>query len=215
MVVTGDIDLWAKNFPSEYIPAVIRLILNSWQTFKFACDLLEVPMTRSFCAHLRSNKNHLLDFFRIDWESNEIDNRGNITGRIDLKFSQGLDEKVYFSIECKRLRAIFPSGFDSLASKYVTDGMSRYFNGQYAKGLDRGGMLGYVMDGNCNEAVEDVQKAIEKRRLNLYMEEKETLKASSCIASKQVKETLHRYGPTNRFIIYHVFLPMSITPNAN
>ena len=215
MAVTGDVDFWAKNFPSEYIPVVIRLILNSWQTFKFTCDLLEVPMTRSFCAHLRSNKNHSLVFFRIDWESNEIDDSGDITGRIDLKFSQGLDEKVYFSIECKRLRVIFPNRFDSLASKYVTDGMSRYFNGQYAQGLDRGGMLGYVMDGNCNEAIKDVQKAIEKQRSDLYMQENETLKNSSCITSNQVKETLHKYGLRKKFTIYHIFLPMNVTANTN
>jgi len=215
MAVTGDIDLWAKNFPSEYIPAVIRLVLNSWQTFKFTGDPLEVPMTRSFCAHLRSNRNRSLDLFRIEWEPYEIDDRGNITGRIDLKFSQGFDEKVYFSIECKRLRVIFPSGFDNLASKYVTDGMSRYFNGQYAQGLDRGGMLGYVMDGRTDEAVQDVKKAIESHRVDLRMESDDTIRSSSCLSSEQVKETAHKYGPNDRFIIHHIFLPMSVPPNSN
>jgi len=215
MAVTGDINLWAKNFPSEYIPAVIRLILNSWQTFKFTCKPLEVPITQRLCAHLRNNKDRSFDFFRIDWEPYEIDDRGNITGRIDLKFSQGLDEKVYFSFECKRLRVIFPSGFDSLASKYVTDGMSRYFNGQYAQGLDRGGMLGYVMDGNIDEAIKDVQKAIEERRQNLYMSEGHTLKEATIISSEQVKESSHNYGPDGKFVIYHIFLPLSVLLNAN
>jgi len=132
-----------------------------------------------------------------------------------LKFSQGLDEKVYYSIECKRLHVSLPSGFKSLANEYVNEGMSRYFNGQYAQGLDRGGMLAYVMDSDCNKTIENVQKAIEKQRLNLHMQGNETLKASSCVVSKQVKETLHQYGPNKKFTIHHIFLPMNVTPSNN
>jgi hypothetical protein len=215
MSTTGDIDLWAKQFPTEAIPSILRLILSSWKTFKFTCKPFEVPITQRFCAHLRNNKNRSLHFFRIDWESYELDEEAQVTGRIDLKFSQGLDERIYFSIECKRLRIKRKEGIKSLAGDYVEKGMYRYFNGQYACDLDKGGMLGYVMDGNCNKAIKDVQKAIEKRRSSLYMQENEILKASSCIASKQVKETLHKYGPTKRFTIYHIFLPMNITPNTN
>ncbi len=72
-----------------------------------------------------------------------------------------------------------------------------------------------LTDGEIDEAIKDVQKAIEKRRLNLYIEKNETLKVSSCISSKQVKETFHKYGPTNKFTIYHVFLPVDITQNVN
>ena len=176
---------------------------------------MEVPITQRFCVHLRNNKNTSFDYFRIDWESYELDEEAQVTGRIDLKFSQGLDERVYFSIECKLLRVKRKQQFKSLAEDYVEEGMYRYFNGQYARDLDKGGMLGYVMDGNCNKAVKDVQEAIEKRRLNLYMQENETLKASSCITSKQVKETLHKYGPNEKFTIYHIFLPMDVTPNTN
>ena len=124
-------------------------------------------------------------------------------------------EKTYFSFECKRLSVHFSSGFETLAGKYVTEGMYRYFDGRYARDLDKGGMLGYVMDGNIEEAIEDIQKAVEKRRSNLYMQENETLKASSCITSKQVKETTHKYGPNERFTIYHIFLPMNIVPINN
>lgn len=215
MSTTGDIDLWAKQFPTEVIPSILRLILSSWKTFKFTCKPFEVTITQRFCAHLRNNKNRSLHFFRIDWESYELDEEAQVTGRIDLKFSQGFDERVYFSIECKRLRVKYRQQFKSLAGDYVEKGMYRYFNGQYAYDLDQGGMLGYVMDGNIDVAVNDVEAAIEKRRSSLYMEENETLKVSSCITSKQVKETLHKYGPTKRFTIYHVFLPMNITPNTN
>ena len=112
------------------------------------------------------------------------------------------------------MRVHFPSGFDTLAGKYVTEGMYRYFNGQYAQGLDKGGMLGYVMDGDSNEAIKDVQKSIESKRSELYMQDNETIKSSSITNSRQVKETSHQYSPNQNFTIYHIFLPMTGVSNS-
>jgi hypothetical protein len=203
-----------EQFPLEEITKVIQLILKSWKSFK-ASLRFEDKITNKFYVHLINNKERSKRFFAIVLRPAEINEYGEEIGEIDLKFIYKNQERTYISFECKRLRVNFPSGFDTLSGKYVTEGMCRYFTGQYAQDLTKGGMLGYVMDGNCNKAVRDVQKAIEKRRLNLYMQENETLKDSSCIASKQVKETLHKYGPNEKFTIYHIFLPMDVTPNTN
>jgi len=203
-----------QQFPPKEVKQAIQLILQSWKSFKTE-ENLEDKITNKFYAHLIENKNRSKYFFTIVLRAAEIGERGEEIGEIDLKVIYRNQEKTYFSFECKRLRVHFPSGFDNLAGKYVTEGMCRYFNGQYARDLDKGGMLGYVMDGNCNEAVKDVQKAIENRRLDLYMQDNETLKDSTCIISNQVKETLHKYGSNERFTIYHIFLPMDVTPNTN
>ena len=203
-----------QQFPIEEVKQAIELILRSWESFNAKVNL-EDKITNKFYAHLVENKSRSTYFFTIVPRPAEIDEQGEEIGEIDLKVIYRNQEKTSFSFECKRLRVHFPSGFDTLAGKYVTEGMCRYFNGQYARELDKGGMLGYVMDGNIDVAVNDVKAAIEKRLLSLYMQENETLKASSYITSKQVKETLHKYGPTKRFIIHHVFLPMNITPNTN
>jgi len=208
MAYSGDINLWAEQFPKDQIPRVLRLILESWNSFEIPSERLEVPITRKFCAHLQRNKDRSVHSFRIDWESYVLNEEGELLGRIDLRFSQGLDENVYFSIECKRLRVQHSSRFDTLAREYVTEGMVRYFNGQYAGGLDCGGMLGYVMDGETDQAIDDVRKAMEQRRFDLYMAEDDTLSSSSALSSRQVRETLHNYGPDNRFALYHVFLPI-------
>ena len=209
-----------EQFPPDDICKIIKLILDSNKSFKVPpkriSSKLEDYITNRFCAHLRDNKNRSIHFFRIEPQSDILDDVGELVGRIDLKFISGNEEKVYFSFECKVLSVTRPSGKISASySEYVTEGMFRYFNGQYAPGLDKGGMLAYVMDGDCAKAAKGVQKAIERRRLNLYMQENETLKASSCVALKQVKETLHQYGPNGKFTIYHIFLPMNATPNNN
>ncbi len=205
---------FVQQFPLKEVKQAIRLILKSWKSFKTEANL-EDKITNKFYAHLIENKNRSKYFFTIVLRAAEIDDQGEEVGEIDIKIIYKNQEKTYFSLECKRLRVHFPSGFDNLAGKYVTEGMYRYFNGQYARDLGKGGMLGYIIDGNCKKAIQDVKKSIEKRRLDLCMQENETLRDSSCIASKQVKETLHKYGPNDKFIIYHIFLPMNVTLNNN
>jgi hypothetical protein len=208
MATDGNLNMWASTFPVSLVPQIIRLVLDSWNTFKTS-QTDEVKITQEFFVVLNINQEASKLPFLPDLEIILPNATGTKQqGRLDLRFIHGHRRKVYYAIKCKRLHVSPPSGFKSLANEYVTEGMFRYFNGQYAQGLDKGGMLAYVMDGDCAKAAKGVQKAIEKRRLNLYMQENETLKASSCIALKQVKETLHQYGPNGKFTIYHIFLPM-------
>lgn len=205
MAVTGNIDLWADRFPQDQIRQILRLVLDSWATFKVPSDRREVPITQRLCAHLRNSRDRSVHYFRIDCETYELDSAGELLGRIDLRFSQGLKERVHFSLECKRLRVRFESRFDCLATDYVKKGMCRYFTGQYAKGLSSGGMLGYVMDGKIPLAISDVAKCVEKNRASLHMAPDDTLRPSR-FSRDQVRESVHQYGPDNRFIVYHIFV---------
>jgi len=220
MSISGNPSIQWGQFSLDDVRKIIKLILDSNKSFKIPpkkpSAKLEDHITNRFCAHLRNNKNRSTDFFCIEPQSDILDDVGELVGRIDLKFISGNEERIYFSFECKVLRVTRPSGQISASyNEYVKEGMYRYFNGQYAYGLDKGGMLGYVMDGDCTKSAKGVQKAIEKGRLDLYMQENETLKVSSCVALKQVKETHHQYGPNKKFTIYHIFLPMNATPNNN
>ena len=203
-----NVDPWADQFPDDYVPIIFKLILKSWKTFSVPPKRLEVPITKKLCAHLRTQKkpSHL---FLILWESCELDSNGNEKGRIDLKFYQSGNcrEHVYFSIECKRLHVPYPSGrISAYASVYVTEGMYRYFNGQYAEDLNKGGMLGYVMDGKVKKARENVKKAIEARRSDLHMGRADTIEASTISKDSRVFQTRHNYPPKDTFMIYHVLL---------
>jgi len=204
-------DPWADQFNNNYVPLLLELIINSWKTFQIPSSRLENPITRHFCIHLRNNKDRDKHFFRIEWESSDINKEGNEQGRIDLKFMGygSCDERVYFSIECKRLRVTFPKGrFDTLAREYVKEGMIRYFNGQYATGLNKGGMLGYVMDGNTQAAIADVKKSIESKRSHLCMKSDATLETSEIINNSCIRQTLHSKQGNFSFTIHHIFLPI-------
>lgn len=66
---------------------------------------------------------------------------------------KGTTQKVRFHFECKNL-----DGSQDLVNKYVyynkghfefDGGVYRYFNGKYAKSLNFGGMIGFVLEGNA------------------------------------------------------------------
>jgi len=219
MSTSGNPSKWEQLTPDD-VRKIIELLLDSNKSFKVPpkkkSSKLEDHITNRFCAHLRNNKNRSEHFFCIEPQSDTLNDVGELIGRIDLKFISGNEEKNYFSFECKVLRVTRPSGQISASySEYVKEGMYRYFNGQYAQGLDKGGMLGYIMDGNIDKAINGVKKAIEIRRKNLNMSSNEILRKSSILSSRQVKETIHNYGPTGQFAIYHIFLPINVTPNNN
>ncbi len=206
MATNGNLNRWAATFPASLVPKIIHLVLDSWKTFKTS-QTGEVKITQEFFVVLDSNQEASKLPFLIDLEIILPNKTGTEQqGRLDLRFIHGHRRKVYFALECKRLRVNRPSGFKSLSGEYVTKGMFRYFNGQYAEGLDRGGMLGYVMDGQIDVAIDDVSTAIEKRRLDLCMGADETLRRSSCLSSTQVRETRHNYGPSGEFVVHHVFV---------
>jgi hypothetical protein len=207
MIIEDDLSLWAARFPATLVPQVIQLVLDSWEVFS-TTQKDEVKITQEFSVVLNKNQQRSQLPFIIDQEITLLDENGKEQiGRLDIRIIHGYIREVYFALECKRLRWEFPGGqFSSLAGEYVTEGMYR-FNGKYAQGLDKGGMLGYVMDGKIDNAIEDVRKAVEKRRAELHMKSDGTLYDSSIVNSKQVKETTHN-GANGKFTVYHVFLPM-------
>jgi hypothetical protein len=210
MVYSGDSHLWADLVPDGLVPDIIDLVLDSWDKFTSpTSEDLEVPITTKFCVYLRRNKDRYKLPFKIDTEWYEINKKtGEQLGRIDLRFQHGYRDDVYFAFECKRLNVVLEGKLSSLADKYVKKGMVRFVTGKYAKGLDKGGMVGYVMDGQLDDAILAVKEAVEQRRELLKMEKKATLDESSLRPNeKRVKETKHKQAK-RPFLIHHIFLPV-------
>jgi hypothetical protein len=59
---------------------------------------------------------------------------------------------------------------DSLIADYVTEGILRFIDGEYAASLDDAGMLGYVLLGEVANIVSDINRSMEdphrKRQLS-------------------------------------------------
>lgn len=127
MAVLGNPDAWSDFFPAALIPNVLDVIIASWASFpRPQHSEREVRITRRFRAHLRKGKNARLLPVRIERESPEDDEGGQELGRIDLRFTHGHREEIYFAFECKRLSLLTLRGRRSLAGDYIKDGMMRF-----------------------------------------------------------------------------------------
>ena len=110
---------------------------------------------------------------------------------------------MYFAFECKRLRI---NQSNQNIGEYVgKNGMVRFINGKYAKSLDSGGMIGYVMDGEVTKAIAAVSNAIENKSDKLNLLAGTGMTQSSFVPNGPVNETYHTIS-AKMFTIYHLFL---------
>jgi hypothetical protein len=75
----------------------------------------------------------------------------------------------YLAYECKRLNVTTKTGKATLATRYVTEGLHRFVTEQYAEALPIGGMLGYVLDGDCDSALTSVHAAIDTNKVKVAL----------------------------------------------
>lgn len=78
-------------------------------------------------------------------------------GLIDIQVAYTWDEETYFVIECKRIW----STDNSLALKYVRNGVNRFASGKYSAGHAYGAMVGYVLCGNCEACIVRIRHVLE------------------------------------------------------
>lgn len=81
-------------------------------------------------------------------------------GIIDMAVLLDWDREHYVAYECKRLNVSYKGSRQSLATRYVNEGASKFVTEQYADGLPIGCMLGYVIDGDMRFAATQVAAAI-------------------------------------------------------
>lgn len=211
----GDVDTWAEVFPQDLVPRIIDLVWMTWETFaKPSATEHEVPITRRFRCALKQAKDYIRLPVRIDREPTEDDpDTAQELGRIDLRFSPAGSalEQVYFAFECKRLNAMENGTRRPRAAEYVNEGMMRFITGQYAASMRHGGMIGYVLDGDCEHAIRLVGQNIVANRSALRMQNGAGLAGSSLRQdNSMIRETTHDLGRSELFRLHHLFLSAAV-----
>jgi hypothetical protein len=210
-MVVGEASNWADLFPYHLLPRVFDLVTETWESFeKPARDAQETVISKKFRSALKRAKDYKRLPFYVMREDVEDDfDSGEELGRKDLVFypnSQEVPrEEVYFAFECKRLNALVGGKKRALASEYVTEGMSRYARGQYARFMSQGGMIGYVLDGRCEHAMTLVEANIFSRYGELAMEPPGGFLPSTLRPENPlIRETEHKLPKL--FRLHHIFL---------
>lgn len=207
---------WVPLFPAEEIPFILAAILRCSATLRKRnatehetriSNRLRKLLIRD--VELRKRPIHLdTELYVYD---DDVDEE-NAIGRLDFRFlylTQTQLAQPYFAIEAKRLHVTFPSGRKKgLIWEYVTgnQGMMCFIEQRYGQGLDSGGMLGYVFDGDIEKARISVAASIEANREKLKTAPPFKLVLSSVLAGdSRVSETIHALAHGD-FIIYHLFV---------
>lgn len=155
------------DLDSDEVDTVVDLICRGAMEARpdLTAGLLEVPITiRTRKAMKRIKRELGLTNIEVSGEI-EIDEMSTkdetLLGRIDivLKFLRQFgDERDYVAVECKRVGA--GRKFSHLNSKYVTKGVVRFVNGQYAESHGWGFMLGYVLALPAKSVTSSVDKRL-------------------------------------------------------
>ena len=214
MSVVGSTDDWIELL-ERILPDILRLTVDTWAALpRPFSDEKEDAITVLLCRALRKNKTVRNLPFYVETQRVELDPAaGQDLGRLDIAFlPTGLpgapEESIYFCLECKRLNVVVLGITRPGGSDYVTHGMARFVNGQYANAVRHGGMLGYVLDGDVAGAITNVESNMKSHYVALCMDAPGSLAASSVISEvPTAKESLHqRASEANRFRIHHLFL---------
>lgn len=210
-MTVGDTSYWDDFFQQNLVPAVLAYITTTWEQMPKPglSDLEDVISDKLYSALLKAKRRN--DFpFLIRHEDLEFDtDLAKKTGRKDIVFFPSLqEEEIYLCLEAKRLNAVISGVRRSLADEYVKEGMQRFVDGKYARSVRHGTMLAYVLDGNTDRAIQNVENNIRNRLSELRMDKNGGLGASTIRPDDcRTKETSHRRAHEKAvFRIHHLFV---------
>lgn len=216
-------------FPADFGAEVMQLVWETWDKFTLHHRVrYEEPITALFRralidAYVAAGRNWFVTL--EDPVTDPI--FGTELGRNDLNFfpPKHHGQTIFFTVECKRLhvtrppsakamaeavgkRRILPDPtFDDLADKYVTQGIQRFVDELYSKGLPCGGMIGYVMDNDLDTAFRRVREEIKNRRdpLRIFTRHADKTPSAALPAWPHSADTRHRRSD-GEFLLHHALL---------
>lgn len=201
-------------FKGGFGEQVIQYILAAWQAMTLHRSVRHEPC---ITALLSDELNAAFEAEEREWfaipEVQETDPTfGTQLGRNDIRFfpAPHRHRRVFFTAECKRLHVRIKSGFKHLADKYVTEGIQRFVDGEYSKGVPCGGMVGYVMDNDLDAAFRRVRAEMVARRrpLRISTPHTDTVPSSALPAYPHSADTSHRRSDGD-FLLHHVLVGLA------
>ena len=130
---------------------------------------------------------------------------------IDIRLSPSWMDysQVYFAWECKRVGdKRVDRKYAVLIPEYITEGILRFIDEEYAAELDDAGMLGYVLDGDVTNIVDDINASMcHPRRTRPLLAADHLAPASAVGTFSDVYQSSHKRVSSQRPIrLHHLFL---------
>jgi len=128
---------------------------------------------------------------------------------IRLSYSWMNYSEVYFAWECKRVGdKRVDEKYGVLISRYITEGILRFIDEDYAAGLDDAGMLGYVLAGDVPNIVHDINASMHHRHRARPLSTSDHLTPAPATGTFRDVYRSHHQRPVNHKTIrlHHLFL---------
>lgn len=183
---------------------------EQWLSYRFAHDYM-IPVANSKPLRLR-----------IDTEVQSLNEKMKLqiksgqshileAKRIDIRLVHSHEDnydKVYFAWECKKIvdKEIDEKN-EGLITKYVTDGIHRFCDGEYSSNVSNAGMIGYILDGDADVIVKQINASIisPKRTKNRPLPKQEQIEPSTIKKFNRVYESIHARNGNSPIKLYHLF----------
>lgn len=210
-MTAGDPSYWDDFFQQNLIPAVFAHVIATWEQMPKPgpSDLEDAISVKLYAALVKSKGRSALAFL-IRYQDVEVDtDLAKETGRKDIVFFPSLQEQeIYLCLEAKRLNAVVSGVRRSLADEYVKEGMQRFVDGKYSRFVRHGTMLAYVLDGDIERAMTNIENNIRSRLTQLRMDKNGGFIPSTIRPDDpRTKETRHRRAHEIAvFRIHHLFV---------
>lgn len=164
-MVLGDATDWSASFVSVD-ERILRRIVAVWPQCLSVLsanpteDTITINLIRLLCNDAIVRR--ICHWIEFQFEPFGIDENGAAfsKGAIDMAVLLDWERTRYVAYECKRLNVHANGVKASLATRYVTEGVKRFVTEQYAEALPVGCMLGYILDGDADDALTSVHAAI-------------------------------------------------------
>ena len=173
-MMVGDPSMWADRFRSidtRFLQCVVAVWTRCVAILPVQPD--EDTITINLVDILSKDPNARRLFHYLEYQHEPFghteDGIAYSKGKIDMAVLLDQERERYLAYECKRLNVIHNGKKSSLATPYVTEGLSRFVTEQYAENLPVGCMLGYVLDGEVNDAHSKVHAAIVSRKSEIAL----------------------------------------------
>lgn len=197
----------------DTIATILDLIETGWKATYAQGNLTHSSQETEIAGRLAGKmltekRRRKISHFRIEEEVGTRSSSLSIKpeGRIDIKIIYSFVEEEYFGIECKRVSS---SKSDGLSKKYVEKGVLRFVAGKYSPGHGWAAMVGFVIDGDAQGAVQLVRDAISSNKDTVRLCEKWT-EEKRFGQHPHLYFTGHRQQSRSSTIgILHLFLPLN------
>lgn len=149
--------------------------------------------------------------FTPEMETGEVST--NEAKKIDLQLWLGSWEnhdRIYFAWEAKLIADRYmEESYEHLIAEYVTNGIvDRFIDGKYSSEVNDAGMLGYILLGDANIIVDQINRSmLSSQRIRKLSEEDYLMNSNPIDGLTDVYSSCHKRVFCDRAIcLYHMFL---------